>query len=269
MGERAFAGTGIRAFSAPGTLEELGEGAFFGCASLERVELGAALRVIGRGCFAESGLRGAVELPPSVVEVGEDAFLRCRGLRKVGVTADAQLERIGAGAFSETGLTMFLAPRALREVGAEAFCLCPALTYIQLNEGLQVLGERAFWGSGLQRLALPSAVRARESDAGRFISAGTRPAVLPEVAEISADICQSALERGVSCVVVPHCVDVIGAGAFAGFGALEEVVFARGSRLREVGTGAFRGCGKLARIRLPEGVRVREGAFEGTAFARE
>lgn len=103
-------------------------------------------------------------------------------------------------------------------------------------------------------------------DARAFVDAdGARAVVLPEVRELTGDVCGAALERGVRCVVVPHSVEVIGAEAFAGFDALEEVDFARGSRLREVGDGAFRGCRALVRARLPVGVQVvGTGVFEGT-----
>lgn len=145
---RAFAGTTLRAFSAPPSLEELGDYAFSGCASLESVDLGEGLRTIGKGCFEKSGLR-SVQVPQNVVEIGDDAFLRCGALRKVGFAPDAHLERIGAGAFSETNLIMFMAPRGLREVGEEAFYLCAGLSYVQLNDCLEVLGVRSFWCSGL------------------------------------------------------------------------------------------------------------------------
>lgn len=88
-------------------------------------------------------------MPQNVVEIGDDAFLRCGALRKVGFAPDARLERIGAGAFSETNLIMFMAPRGLREVGEEAFYLCAGLSYVQLNDCLEVLGVRSFWCSGL------------------------------------------------------------------------------------------------------------------------
>ena len=103
------------------------------------------------------------------------------------------------------------------------------------------------------------------TDTCRFVrSDSAEPVVLPPIVEISQSVCGDVLERerGARCVVVPYCVEVIGSGAFAGFDALEEVEFARGSRLREVGPGAFRGCTRLADIRFPEGVRGAEAARE-------
>ena len=103
------------------------------------------------------------------------------------------------------------------------------------------------------------------TDTCRFVRPDSaEPVILPPVVKISQSVCGDVLERerGARCVVVPHCVEVIASGAFAGFGALEEVAFARGSRLREVGPGAFRGCERLADIRFPEGVRGAEAARE-------
>lgn len=154
IGARAFEETTLETFVAPPLLQELEEGVFRGCRALKSVTLNAILTKLGNECFRESGVTN-IEIPPKLTEIGQDAFLGCQNLIKLSFAEDAHLERICAGAFSETGLETFQAPASLKTIEEEAFYLCPDLTDVRLNDSLETLGDRCFWGTGVRALALP------------------------------------------------------------------------------------------------------------------
>ena len=51
IGSHAFAGTGLGAFAAPGSLRKILGGAFAGCESLKEVRLNEGLESLGEGVF--------------------------------------------------------------------------------------------------------------------------------------------------------------------------------------------------------------------------
>lgn len=68
--------------------------------------------------------------------------------------------------------------------------------------------------------------------------------------------------KGITSVVVPSSVEVIGKEAFACCGDLKEVVFAEG--LKEIGSLAFTNCIRIREIKLPSTVtNIGEGGFGG------
>ena len=80
------------------------------------------------------------------------------------------LREIGLFAFSGSGIDSFVAPRSLRTIRQGAFYNCRNLKYVQLNEGLEVLGTDeypsdrglycgVFEGSALESVTLPSTLR--------------------------------------------------------------------------------------------------------------
>ena len=129
----------------------------------------------------------------------------------------------------------------MRRIGGEAFAECEQLRRVQLNEGLEVLGEsnrpkrRGYQGRLFYRTSLES-------------------------------------------VVIPSTLEVLEELTFCGCKNLASVVFAEGSRLREIGNdcfaysnlkafeappslrkicnGAFAECKRLQDVRMNEGLEI-------------
>ncbi len=92
----------------PGTVKEIGSGAFSGCSSLR------SAGPIGSGCFYEFGWTD---------EIPDYAFSGCDGLTRV--TLPSSITSIGGGAFSSCiGLTSIEIPNSVTSIGDNAFYGC-------------------------------------------------------------------------------------------------------------------------------------------------
>ena len=63
-------------------------------------------------------------------------------------------------------------------------------------------------------------------------------------------------DKALTSVTIPSCVTTISGGAFEDCTALQEVVFANKSKLKEVQTAAFKNCIALKSISLPSSVKI-------------
>lgn len=80
-----------------------------------------------------------------------------------------ELQSIGTQAFARSGLTEFIAPYSLQEIGEYAFARCPFLKRVDLSACLQCddcetaeqnfLARSVFGGSGLEDIRLPRALK--------------------------------------------------------------------------------------------------------------
>jgi len=143
----------------PSRIQNIGAGAFHGCAGITELRLSDTLTEIGAGAFHGcSGLTG-LRLPDSLVEIGAFAFYGCSGLTEVWLPDT--LTEIGAGAFEEcSGLTELNFPDTLAKIGCYAFRYCTGLTELRLPDTLTEIGEGAFsYCSGLTELRLPGSIK--------------------------------------------------------------------------------------------------------------
>ena len=137
---------------------------------------------IRKSAFAENQHVQKIIVPEGIKFIGEDAFSQCQSLKEV--VLPATLEQIEDGAFSDcpelTSVT-FAESDTLTEIGAECFKNCPKLTSVNLPnsvsslgagafegdtaltsfdipDGLYVLQERLFYGSGLTSVDLENRI---------------------------------------------------------------------------------------------------------------
>lgn len=112
-----FSGERVYKITVPKSVVELGSDAFGGWVDLREVAFEAGSRL---------------------ERIGQNAFWGCANL--VRIAFPAGLQRIGAGAFRDSGLEGVIFPDSLRTVGQGAFANCKSLRVATLNEGLEVLG---------------------------------------------------------------------------------------------------------------------------------
>ena len=151
------------------------------------------------------------------------------------------LEKIDFNAFTDTSIECVDLPSSTRRIGAEAFMDCKRLRDVRLNEGLETLGEV-------------------ERSEGR---------------EYNGHVFEKSAQKS---VVIPSTLEVHEKDTFYECKKLNSVVFAKGSRLREIGkecfaysnlkafeappslrkicSGAFFSCKNLQRVALNEGLEV-------------
>ncbi|MBQ9117017.1 MAG: leucine-rich repeat domain-containing protein [Clostridia bacterium] len=105
-----------------GSVERIGEGAFYGCVGLKKASLPEGIKEIGAWAFSGCSSLYAVNMPSSLNEVGDFAFNDCSALESIRV------------------------PEGVKVLSRGIFRNCAALSDITLCEGLVVIGESAFFG---------------------------------------------------------------------------------------------------------------------------
>lgn len=184
LGDFACAKTRIESFAAPSALRLIGEKAFFGCTSLRNVVLNEGLAEVRSDAFTDTAI-SELRLPASVERLG-NPLAAGAGLTYVGATATFS---IAAGSehllLDEEGclyrkdanglvLDRMMNPDIKRyrvrdgvvSIGEGAFSCHGELERVELPEGLEIIGKRAFKGCRkLADAALPSTVRVVEGEA--------------------------------------------------------------------------------------------------------
>ena len=175
------------------------------------------------------------EAPPSLRVMDRLAFSDCRALRDFRV--NNEIRELGWFCLWGTAVADPVIPQHVR-VTREHLGLDQDPRVLCLPEGLEAVGERWFAGSLVERVTIPSSVRALGK--GAFYSCGRlRELVfapdsrLEEVGEFCFHVC------GLTRITIPRSVRDIGSHAFASCYLLAFVRFEEGSALRHVGYGAF------------------------------
>ena len=87
----------------PNSVTKIGDGAFWGCKSLQNVTIPNSVTSIGDGAFSSCSSLQSVTIPNSVTSIGDDAFGSCYSLQSVTI------------------------PNSVTKIGDDAFCCCTHL----------------------------------------------------------------------------------------------------------------------------------------------
>lgn len=201
---------------------------------------------------------------------------------------------IGEDAFSEYGalLTKVEVPSTVKHIGNGAFRMCMSLTELVLHDGLETIGEEAFYLTPLTELYLPSTVSqiGRPWELGNilwkideknpyFFSDGyglyckrdsrLNGEQLSDVKTISDTGRSSEAEQELLVVsqqderteyAIPDGTTIIGENAFAGNATLQKIIVP--STVHTIRDAAMESCQSLSEIVLSEGLReIQTNAF--------
>ena len=84
IGKYAFAGSDIKEITIPESCRELGNGAFFECHRLEKVQLSSYIRDIGSETFRRCFALNEIDMSKCFIDViGKQAFEKCESLQKI------------------------------------------------------------------------------------------------------------------------------------------------------------------------------------------
>ena len=153
------------------------------------------------------------------------------------------------------------------EVEEKAFMDCIKVKVVVMNDGLNIIGDRAFWKCySLQSINIPSSVTKINSWAFYWCKC-LREVVLNEgLREIGGKaFCEcTSIER----ITTPSTVVEIGEFAFMKCVRLRELVFSEG--MKKIGFNALEGCTSLENISIPSTVvEIGNYAFSGCSNLRE
>lgn len=128
----------------PGTLEEIGAGAFADCHRLAEIGIPTGVRSIGRQAFESCMGLSRISLPEGVEEIGAGAFISCSSLSDVSLPST--LAEIPMSLFAGCAIGRITIPEGVRKIGDDAFAACP-LVEISLPDSLEEIGTYCFGSS--------------------------------------------------------------------------------------------------------------------------
>ncbi len=272
IGAYAFAGTSYRPMSLEtviirdtSSLETIGAGAFYNCASLNDVYLPSKVRVINEYLFynTPSLTSLTIDAGSMLMSIGDYAFYNS-GIASLAIPAG--LSRIGASAFENSQIAEFsILPGVYRleTIGDRAFAGCVRLEEIWIPGTLlsNGMGNRVFYNcTGLTRVTFaPGGALADLGDYSFYNCPAMEEIILPQnLASIGRYQFYGA--RALKHIMIPATVVSIGSYAFAGKDGkamgLLTVSFAPGSVLTEIQSYAFNLCYNLTEVEIPDSLQT-------------
>lgn len=246
----SFAESGVTSVTVKGSLERIGEYAFYSCSELESVEIQGSVSSMGRRtfamcpqlhsfiapngptiipsqCFYEDSSLDRLETGADVVVIDEGAFFGCKALREMDF--GSSLREIATSGFEGcSGLTK-VSFETSSLIGDYAFRGCKNLSTVDGFEILESIGREAF----------ASCVSLRWVE---FMGA------LTEMGEGCFMNC-----NGLTSVYVKGMQKEIPAFAFSNCDRLEKAVI--GGKVRTIGDMAFKNCPRLNEVVLQSSVK--------------
>ena len=220
---------GIVNINFPSTMKEIA-GYAFKNTSLKTVLFPSAIEKIGNYAFGDIVTLTSIDVGSNLV-TGWNAFSGSKNLVTINLKSGAR--KIVDGFLANTGITEFVVPEGVEEIGEDAFSSNEQLTKITLPSTLKTIGERAFSNTSLKEIVFPASMK-------------TIPEGILENTQVEK-------------IVLSEGVEEIGDYAFANNKLLKSVVFP--STLKKIGRGAFMNS-NLESVTLPSGLEeIAEKAF--------
>ncbi len=117
----AFASSGITGVTIPNTVTNIGEQAFYSCASLTNVTMGSGVTHIGPWAFSSCTSLTNIIMSDGLTSIGDNAFNYC------------------------TALASFTIPNSVTNIGDGAFGQCSSLTNVTIGSGVTHVGNWPFF----------------------------------------------------------------------------------------------------------------------------
>ena len=244
-----FSNCKLTSISIPGSVQRIGDFAFYNAQNLTSISLQSGLRSIGEQAFNRCSSLQSITIPDTVTDLGSMLFWNCAALRTVTLPAD--IEEIRPYLFRGcTGLTSYTVPASVKRIGEYAFDQCTALTEVNLSVGLESIGEQAFGQcTSLAGITIPASVTAIPPYAFSGCTSLTGVTLNNGLQEIDTQAFYNC--SSLTSVSIPASVIRIGKNAFGEAAKLASVTLNDG--LQEIGQTAFTGT-SLTVVDIPASV---------------
>ena len=218
-------------------ITRIGNCAFFGCDSLERITIPDSVTIVGFGAFYECISLESIVIPDQVTTINYQTFYGCTGLKSAVISEN--LTTIADYAFYGcSALESLVLPENVTSIGDYAFYDCSSLAEINIPGHVTSIGEYAFYNcQDLEDISLPD--------------------TLTGLGEYAFYNCISLTD-----LTIPGSVATISDYAFCSCKNLETVVIQDG--VEAIGAYAFDNCISMTDITIPDSVaEIDEYAFYG------
>lgn len=102
------------------------------------------LEAIKSNAFANAESLESFNFPKTVTEIGRNAFTGCTNMATATFHEDADIQKIGEGAFADCGLKSISIPKKVQTIEREAFRNCKVLNKIDVTEFTTEISPEAF-----------------------------------------------------------------------------------------------------------------------------
>ena len=208
----------------PNTVTSIGNSAFYGCTSLEKIELPDSVTSIGDSAFYGCTGFEKIDLPDSVTSIEQDAFKECTKLSQIDL------------------------PKNLEYMGSCAFMNCTSLTSVEIPKSLTDCRWDVFTGSGLTTVTFEEGTTRIASNVVTSVSTlinVTIPETVTSIGSYAFAGCNNLKK-----IVIPESVISIDEGAFNQCKKLSEVNLPK--NLTTLGQVVFGECESLKTIKIPK-----------------
>ena len=220
---------GIVNINFPSTMKEIA-GYAFKNTSLKTVLFPSAIEKIGNYAFGDIVTLTSATIGSNLIK-GKNAFSGSKNLESINLKSGTR--KIVDGLLENTGITSFVIPEGVEEIGSNAFSNNKQLSTITLPSTLKNIGAGALSNTGLKEIVFPASMK-----------------TIPKGILDSTQVEKIVLSEG---------VEEIGDYAFANNKLLKSVVFP--STLKKIGRAAFKNS-NLESVTLPSGLEeIAEEAF--------
>ncbi len=153
----------------PENLTAIPSDSFYYCRSLKSVVIPNGIKTIGKNAFEECAALSEVVIPDSVTEIGIEVFLNS-GISAVKIGKG--LTSIPDSFLANNKLKKLTVPSNIKSIGDYAFADNvgnsadeAGLEEVILEEGVETIGEGAFYNSGLVSVTIPKSVKSISKNA--------------------------------------------------------------------------------------------------------
>ena len=279
----------------PDSITTIGESAFYGCISLEELNLSNSLTAIPSYMAYECTKLSSIVIPDSVTYVDDFAFYNCINLTSIvignsvasigsstfykctsleSVVIPDSVTSIGSYVFENCySLTSAVIGNSVTSIGYQVFRFCSSLTSVVIGDSLNsILDEYTFsYCTNLVNITVSENNTCYQSiDNNLYSKDGKRliqyaigkkdtsfeiPYGVTSIASHAFDSCS-----GLTSIVIPDSVTSIGSYAFYHCSSLTSVVI--GDSVNTIGHGAFALCENLSNVIIGDNVSIiGESAF--------